>query len=377
MAYTVDLDTVNTFMRSRHLPTLTDNIFVKGEYVADQVMKQADTYAEEKIIIPLEYASASNAQKLGEWSRIVLTPKEIATGAQHVPQMMGDSILLSEKRKKKLNSDQKVISWLESMMSNVKRGFSLYWRTRMWSRGAADETTPLTDVRWNSVANTHAITALGGIPATGSVPSWWKARVLAAGTVFEGNPLSENDLTNPNKGVFLEKIIMRLIAQTSAQCGIDPDVIAIPKYLFNLFVFILEGKKTLKQDAKMVEMGITHIKYDNTIIVADKDMVKAQVDGNDEIYSDGEMKDEDGVIVTASSDADKANITNDGRMYSFTWQFFKAWFTAGARFDVRDWVKESDQPAESALILTEGNIGVSNRMALGVVTGLRSPWDYQ
>jgi hypothetical protein len=286
----------------------------------------------------LEYANGSNAQATTKYQHINLSPIDPVTAAEFEPQMITDSLIISLEEELVMNSEEKVKNILDAKMKNVQKGLQKYFTTRFWAR-STDSTK-----EWNSLYTVNGSGTFGGI-ATADF-SAWQTHILDA-TSLGDNPALENDLMDPGKAVYLKRLIQRGIALCKLQTGEDPDLIVMPQYLWDLLEFILDPQKTgSRMSEKAGNMGFTALKYRNSEIISDNDMVVPQ------------SGDTDGYIEFLN--------------LNYLWMFFNS----GAKFKAQEFVRPGNANYKSCLINAYGNLCSSNRAAHCRITNVRSPKVY-
>ena len=102
----------------------------------------------------------------------------------------------------------------------------------------------------------------------------------------------------------------------------------------------------------MGSMGFTGLNFRGIDIVADQDMVTAQVDSS------------------ASS------VGYDGRIYFLNTNYLHMFFNSGAKFTASDMIEDTKSNTFVQKVHTYGNLAITNRKAHCVVRDLYSPKDY-
>ncbi len=344
----LNFNTLEALINKYYIPKLVDNIFTDNHFLWFTLKEKMRTYDERKIVCPLEYAdSKDNVQTLTEYGVMPITPVEIATAAEYEPQFLTGSIMFTKKEQLQNMSDMAIKDVLKVKMNNLRKSIQEVAATNLWARGTSVPTAP----DWNSLdhlVNAETGVAVGGIPASGTTPSWWLSKVIdLTGSDYVGDPTKEADLTDPDSDVYIMKIIQRMIAKSKYQTGETGDLLVCPQYIWDLIEGILDPQKTgSKMDQDAAAAGFEVIKYRKIKIVADDDMVAAQTGGT------------------------------DGRMYLLNTNYLYLFLNSGANFTAEPFVRQANSNIRSSLVNAYGNIAISNRRAQVVATGLKSSKTY-
>lgn len=345
MAY--NYNTIRSLVNQRYLPKLYDNIFTANHYFLVLLKKKAKIYNEERIRVALEYAKATTIDFLAPYEAIVVRPEEIITSAYYLPKMFSGSLSICLEDELKNKSDLAIKNLLSTKTRNLERSMQGELATYMWTRGA----TALPDSNgWNTIdylISDESAVDVGDILSSGTVPAWWKSKVLDLTTEYTGDAQSEDDLKNSTKDVYIKKLLQRGIAKAKYQTGAKPDICLVPQYIWDLIEDVLDPQKTgSKMSERAGKMGFTALDYRGMEIVADDDMVAAQVDDT------------------------------DGRMYFINTDFLWMYFNSGAKFTADEFVKAHNANSRTALVNAYGNICISNRRSQVEFQNIKSPKSY-
>ena len=204
----INLNTIQTVVNIKYLPTLVNNIFVEPYFLLAKIKQNYKTYNERKILVPLEYAKATNIGFVARGGVIAVTNEEILTDAQYTPSMFYGTLTLLKQDELEATSDMAVVNFLQTKMKNLQRSMESYMANYIWTRGTAEPTAPNWETIDHLVNNSGTITC-GGITST--VPNWWKSNILTQ-TDFTDSLATETDLLNPNKDCYIKKLLQRVVA---------------------------------------------------------------------------------------------------------------------------------------------------------------------
>jgi hypothetical protein len=159
---------------------------------------------------------------------------------------------------------------------------------------------------------------------------------------------SEDDLLDSTKSTYILRILQRGMAIGKYHGGgVAPDIICMPQYLYDLYAFVAEQKKQIKNNEKAGHMGFTLLDYNGAALMPDDYMVAAQTGDT------------------------------DGRIYFLHSDNIYMYFNAGAKFTAEPFVQSETIPgARSSVVLAYGNMCTSNRGQEVSFQGFRSPKNY-
>jgi len=333
----LNYSTLTALVNAKYVPVLYDNIFKANHFITSMLKRKAKTYNERKIITPLEYDNMSNAQFTAQYGVFNLTPGDPITAAEWEPKMITDALVISKEEELVMNSDMAVKNILDVKMKNVQKGMEKFFATNFWSRTLATN-------GWNPLETLvyYTTSTIGGI--VGATYSWWNAQSLDASGLPNCDSTTEADLMDPTKACYIMRLLQRGVALAKKQTGQDPQVIALPQYLFDLIEFILDKQKSgNKYSDRAGAMGFTALDFRGIDIIADDDMVVAQTGDT------------------------------DGRIFFLNLDYLYMFFNSGAKFTAGQFVEAANQNAKSCKINAYGNMAISNRNAQAVIYNVYSP----
>jgi len=345
MATEYNYDEIRSIINKEYLPEVFDLIFTESHFLFSRLKAKAKRYKTDKIVVPLKVAKMTNMKFMSKYGRIPVVPEEIYNAAEYSPAMLTGNINFPLQDELDAMSPEAVLDMIEDKMDTLRESIEDYWAEYIWTPGTS---LPETD-GWNTFDMLVNETAIGGIPASGSVPDWWKSKRVTLGdlTNFRGDPTKESDLLNPNLDSFLPKLIRRIVTITRMNSKKKPTLILLTRYLWDLLESILDPQKTggiLNQ--KAIDMGFDVIRKDGLNILADDDMYRAQ-----------------------ASDT-------DGKILAVNEKFLWFYFHPSAVMRATDFVRIPDMNVKTANINTYGNFVTTNRQAHTVFEGVYSPENY-
>jgi len=339
---TLNYTAVQALINKKYMPVLNDLIFKANHYLTRKMRDNAKTFNGRKIVVPLEYAdSTSNVQFTSEYEVLDLKPVDPFTAAEYTPKMLTGHLTISKEDELIANSDQAVKNLVQSKVKNLQKSIERVVSLRMFDRGTTSAK------EWFSLNDLIGVATIGGIPATGAVPDWWKSNVLD-NTSYSDDCRVEGNVADPTKDCFILKILQKNIAVCKYQTGEMPDTIICTQYIWDLLESVLEGTRKTgnKMDDKAGAMGFTALNYRGIAIVADEDLAEAQ-----------------------SAD-------NDGYMYFINMNYMYMYFNSKAKFTAGKFIEAINQNAMASKVHAFGNSVISNRGVMSVQKDLYSPKTY-
>lgn len=343
----LNYNTIQALVNRHYLPALFNQIFTDNHYLMRSLKEKAKTYNERKIVTALEYAKATTIGFTARHGTVTLTPEEIATSAEWTPKMLTGSLTIALEDELENRSEESIKNFLQTKTNDLRRAIEEFWGDYIFTRGVA-----VADADgWNTLdhlVNDDASQAVGSVPASGAVPTWWRSNMIdATGADYDNDPSSEADLTDPASDVYLIKLIQRVVAQAKYQSGENPTVIMLGQYLWDLLEFIMDPQKTgSKMNAKAADLGFTALDFRGIPIVADADMVVRQTGDT------------------------------DGRIYALNDKYLYFFFNAGAKFTARPFVDAANGNSKSSLVNAYGNFVCTNRRAQACIENVYCPQGY-
>lgn len=337
---TLNYDSITALIRAKHLPKLRDLVFRK-RLLTTRLINKAETFNTRKIVVPLEYGTDDNVMYTGEMETFQLGRTDPITAAEYEPKMLTATFTISKEDELRANDDGAVLNMVNKKMNNLRKSITKKVAERLCNRTAA------AGAEWLALSELIGVLAIGGIPATGTVPAWWKSNVIdLTGADYVDNPALEDDLIDESKDVYIFKLLQRGIAKAS-YLDDDPTIIILPQYIWDLIEMIYDAqKKGDKMNQMAAKLGFKALDFRGIPIVSDKDLVEAQTGDT------------------------------DGWMYFLNEEYLGYYFNSAARFATGDWVEPANQNSKSQKILAYGNMIISNRKAQCLMTGIRSPKSY-
>jgi len=356
------------------MPVLYDNIFKKSHPLLAILKAKAKTFNGRDIVVPIEYASGG----LSAWgdkhvigSSLSPALAEIAMTASYQPSMLTGHFLLTKEETLLMNSPQAIKNIVSAKVKNLQKGLEKTVAENLFvTIPAEDAWSPISGllsagsyVDDDSPANTIHV---GGIN-TGSY-SWWATPVLdndsfsdASGDLTGDSPdagisfITESDMVDATKNTYILRILAKGVANAKAQTGENPDLIVVPQYLFDLIENEIDPRKTgSRMSERMGSLGFTGLNFRGIDIVADQDMVTAQL----------------------SSGATSTMKDRDGKIYFINTNYLHMFFNSGAKFTASDMIEDTKSNTFVQKVHAYGNLVVTNRKAHCVVKDLYSPYDY-
>jgi len=341
---TLNYDSLQALIQKKYVPVLYDLIFKKKSYYTAQLKAKAKTYKDRKIVVPLEYGVSANVQATSPYQVLQLAPVDPFTAAEYTPKMVTGTLTISKEEELVMNSEGAIKNIITAKMKNLQKSIEKFFTTRLWSRNLLAADTK----QWNSMLDlvNAEETAVGGIPASGSMPAWWKSKMLNNDS-FTGDTTAVADLIDTTKDTYLFKMLQRGIAKAKYQTGEKPSMIIVPQYIWDLIEFIMDQRKTgSKMSEKAAKMGFTALNFRDVDIVADDEMVAAQ-----------------------ASDT-------DGMMYFVNLDYLYMFFNPGAKFTIGNFIESSIQNSKTAKVWAYGNLVITNRAAQCNISQIASPKSY-
>ena len=349
---------LSALIQQYYMPVLYDNIFKKSHPLLAILKGKAKTFNGREIVVPVEYADGGVSvfgDQHGLGSSYTPAIAEIAKTASYNPTMLTGHFLLTKEETLLMNSPQAIKNIVGAKVKNLQKSLEKKVAENMFARTLATDA-------FNPVAVLcDDATTVGGL-APGS-NSWWKTPVLtyasfsdasgdSADSGTDVDHITEDDLQDPSKDTYILRILARGIANAKAQTGESPDLIVCSQYHYDLIESELgEFKRGSLESDRMAKMGFMGLSYRGVDIVADQDIVTAQVtSGND-----------DGL---------------DGRMYFLNTDYLYMFFNSGAKFTASDMIEDTKSNTFVQKVHTYGNLAITNRKAHCVVENLYSPRDY-
>lgn len=350
---------LSALIQQYYMPVLYDNIFKKSHPLLAILKGKAKTFNGREIVVPIEYADGGSSawgDQHGLGSAYTPAIAEIAKTASYVPTMLTGHFLLTKEETLLMNSPQAIKNIVGAKVKNLQKGLEKKVAENVFA-------TSLTTDAFNPVAVLCDDSSTVGGLAPGS-NSWWKTPVLTFANFSDASgdsgdsdstvdSIAEADMVDASKNTYILRILAKGVANAKAQTGENPDLIVCPQYIYDLIENEIDPRKTgSKMSERMGSMGFTGLNFRGIDIVADQDMVTAQVDSS------------------ASS------VGYDGRIYFLNTNYLHMFFNSGAKFTASDMVEDTRSNTFVQKVHTYGNLAITNRKAHCVVRDLYSPKDY-
>jgi len=363
---------LSALIQQYYMPVLYDNIFKKSHPLLAILKAKAKTFNGREIVVPIEYASGG-VGVFGDRHTLVSQSvagsyvpaiAEIAKTASFKPTMLTGHFLLTKEETLLMNSPQAIKNIVGAKVKNLQKGLEKKVAENLFvTAPEVDAFTPISGLlSAGSYADSASTTIhVGGINA--SSDTWWKTPVLGFGAFADAtgdNPdggtvvdhITEANMVDASKNTYILRILAKGVANARSQTGENPDLIVVPQYLYDLIESELDPRKTgSKMSERMGSMGFTGLNFRGIDIVADQDMVTAQV-------SSGNTHD------------------TDGKMYFINTNYLHMFFNSGAKFTASDMIEDTNSNTFVQKVHTYGNMVITNRKAHCVVQNLYSPYDY-
>ena len=350
---------LSALIQQYYMPVLYDNIFKKSHPLLAIMKAKAKTFNGREIVVPVEHADGSgsawgNQHGLGSAYDPALA--DIAKTANYNPTMLTGHFLLTKEETLVMNSPQAIKNIVGAKVKNLQKSLEKKVAENMFATSlATDAFNPVAVLCSDS-------TTVGGINP--SSDTWWKTPVLTFADFSDAtgdsgdsdstvDSLSEDDMVNSAKNTYILRVLAKGVANAKAQTGENPDLIICPQYIYDLIESEIDPRKTgSRMSERMGSMGFTGLNFRGIDIVADQDMVTAQVDSS------------------ASS------VGYDGRIYFLNTNYLYMFFNSGAKFTASDMIEDTKSNTFVQKVHTYGNLAITNRKAHCVVRDLYSPKDY-
>jgi len=368
---------LSALIQQYYMPVLYDNIFKKSHPLLAILKGKAKTFNGREIVVPVESADGGASawgDKHGLGSAYTPAIADIAQTASYKPTMLTGHFLLTKEETLLMNSPQAIKNIVGAKVKNLQKGLEKTVAENLFKATAvADAFNPL-GVLVDKVSGNSQDVTVGGINITtnGSgvytAGGFWNSPVLdhdsfsdASGDFAGDSPdagvqyVTEANMVDASKDTYILKILAKGVANAKAQTGENPDLIIVTQYLYDLIENEIDPRKTgSKMSERMGSMGFTGLNFRGIDIVADQDMVTAQLQTGD---------------ATTAKD-------RDGRIYFLNTNYLHMFFNSGAKFTASDMIEDTKSNTFVQKVHTYGNMVVTNRKAHCVVKQLYSPTDY-
>jgi len=363
---------LSALIQQYYMPVLYDNIFKKSHPLLAILKGKAKTFNGREIVVPVESADGGvsvfgDVHGVGNTGSpaggYVPAKADIAQTSTYNPTMLTGHFLVTKEETLLMNSPQAIKNIVGAKVANLQKSLEKKVAENLFATSlSADHFNPL-----GHLIN-DADGTVGGITVASSPASnlFWRSPVLTQASFTDASGendspadgadyIAEADMQDPAKDTYILRILARGIANAKAQTGENPDLIVCPQYIYDLIESELgEQKRGSLESDRMAKMGFVGLSYRGIDIVADQDMVTAQVN---------------------TSPADGMQ-NKDGRIYFLNTNYLHMFFNSGAKFTASDMIEDTLSNTFVQKVHTYGNMVVTNRKAHCVVKNIYSPLDY-
>ena len=363
---------LSALIQQYYMPVLYDNIFKKSHPLLAILKGKAKTFNGREIVVPVESADGGvsvfgDVHGVGNTGSpaggYVPAKADIAQTSTYNPTMLTGHFLVTKEETLLMNSPQAIKNIVGAKVANLQKSLEKKVAENLFATSlSADHFNPL-----GHLINDEDGT-VGGITVASSPASnlFWRSPVLTQASFTDASGendspangadyIAEADMQDPAKDTYILRILARGIANAKAQTGENPDLIVCPQYIYDLIESELgEQKRGSLESDRMAKMGFVGLSYRGIDIVADQDMVTAQVN---------------------TSPADGMQ-NKDGRIYFLNTNYLHMFFNSGAKFTASDMIEDTLSNTFVQKVHTYGNMVVTNRKAHCVVKNIYSPLDY-
>lgn len=363
---------LSALIQQYYMPVLYDNIFKKSHPLLAILKGKAKTFNGREIVVPVESADGGvsvfgDVHGVGNTGSpaggYVPAKADIAQTSTYNPTMLTGHFLVTKEETLLMNSPQAIKNIVGAKVANLQKSLEKKVAENLFATSlSADHFNPL-----GHLIN-DADGTVGGIAVASSPASnlFWRSPVLTQASFTDASGendspangadyIAEADMQDPAKDTYILRILARGIANAKAQTGENPDLIVCPQYIYDLIESELgEQKRGSLESDRMAKMGFVGLSYRGIDIVADQDMVTAQVN---------------------TSPADGMQ-NKDGRIYFLNTNYLHMFFNSGAKFTASDMIEDTLSNTFVQKVHTYGNMVVTNRKAHCVVKNIYSPLDY-
>lgn len=363
---------LSALIQQYYMPVLYDNIFKKSHPLLSILKGKAKTFNGREIVVPVESADGGvsvfgDVHGVGNTGSpaggYVPAKADIAQTSTYNPTMLTGHFLVTKEETLLMNSPQAIKNIVGAKVANLQKSLEKKVAENLFATSlSTDHFNPL------GFLINDADGEVGGITVASSPASnlFWRSPVLTQASFTDASGendspadgadyIAEDDMQDPAKDTYILRILARGIANAKAQTGENPDLIVCPQYIYDLIESELgEQKRGSLESDRMAKMGFVGLSYRGIDIVADQDMVTAQVN---------------------TSPADDMQ-NKDGRIYFLNTNYLHMFFNSGAKFTASDMIEDTLSNTFVQKVHTYGNMVVTNRKAHCVVKDLYSPLDY-
>ena len=354
---------LSALIQQYYMPVLYDNIFKKSHPLLAILKGKAKTFNGREIVVPVESADGGASawgDKHGLGSAYTPAIADIAQTASYKPTMLTGHFLLTKEETLLMNSPQAIKNIVGAKVKNLQKGLEKTVAENLFKTSAvSDAFNPLGYLVDKVSGNSQDVNITTNGSGVYTAGGFWNSPVLdhdsfsdASGDFAGDSPdagvqyVTEANMVDASKDTYILKILAKGVANAKAQTGENPDLIIVTQYLYDLIENEIDRRKTgSKMSERMGSMGFTGLNFRGIDIVADQDMVTAQ-------------------LQTGGADTAK---DRDGRIYFLNTNYLHMFFNSGAKFTASDMIEDSTSNTFVQKVHTYGNMVVTNRKAHCVV----------
>jgi len=335
-------DTLESYVAEDRIPWLADNIFKEDNVVARKMISSAGTFKGRKIMQPILYAESGQIQDTIRMQSFPLATIDPVTSAEYVPKMKTATLTIPTEDILEAETGEAILDLVDTCMNVTKMSLEEnitdeMWSATAWSSGAGF-------LNFANILSTSS--ELGGIDPADF--SGWKANVLTT-TDFgtDGNTNDYDDLANPEKDVYIVKVVKRLMARSRYQRMGKPSLVVMSQQLWELLADIWKPQmQGTGLNGLVAEMGLEAIYHKGVPIIYDDRLCEAQT------------------------------TDTDSKIFCFNFKYLGYKFNSKAKFRVGKWIEPANQNSKSLKINLYGNMWCSNRGTQSVATGVYTDKDW-
>jgi len=318
-------DSVLSTTLANYRPQIEDNVFksmplaywLMGKYPA-QPNSQSESRGQKKvldggqyIVVPLMYGKNTTARSYSGYGVLDTTPQEGITSAQFNWKQASVSVSISGLEERQNSGEEKIIDLLKTKIMQAEMSLQDEY-SRQWS-GTGGDGSQDTNGLQNIVS---ATTTTGGL--SGTSYSWWRSTVNSAVGSFATNGLTK----------------MRSTYNSISKGNDHPDLIISDQTSFEYYESVLQPQERFT-DTNTADAGFENLKFKGAVMMFDNNTYFPA-----------------------------------GYMYFLNSKYLNWNVHRDADFKTEDFIRPADQDARVAQIITMGELTVSNRSRLGVMTGI-------
>lgn len=267
----------------------------------------------ESIVVPLLYEQNSTVNSYSGYEQLDTMPQEGLTHARYAWKQYAGSVSISGHEERANRGEAKMISLLQAKMTQLEMSLRDRLNRDAYADGTGNGGKNLTGL----AALISGTTTVGGLNP--STYTWWKPYTKTSPGSFASNGRAE-----------------MMTAYNSISYGnAKPEVIFTDLATYQYYDTSLEEKQRFVYtgtNKSVADAGFAHLAWNGTPIFFDRDCTA-------------------------------------GAMYFLTSKAIKFMVMSGADFTPTPFIKPENQDARTCQILFEGNIVVTNRRKLGVISG--------